>query len=275
MSLCDSLLHAALVYPFRTLFHRPEVALKLCVCGSRAERLAQSLLSASKRSRTHSAKRASGDEGPDIAMMVNPRMMKDHMNGSDGSSITAEAVESLEDAPSEAQWSQMRGNIASVLRSVKTLAVENAALKRDLEKAQGGIELMGTFAASPATSLAGKSKREFKQMGSGSAALSRVASVRSSELTGPARTNSSVRLLPAPTADSSSGFMSSPNPLAAGEKSSPRVRPRSMPRNGSAVEYDAAVDSPLVHAGVSARGPRAVDTSPLLLAKAEGPPVPK
>ena len=146
--------------------------MQICVCGSRAERLAQSLLSRSNsRARVGGGADKGGSDGPDIAMQMNPRLMQDlRTSASDGSGgISAELIESLDDAPSAATWSQLRGSIAQVLRNAKSLATENAALKKSLERVEAGGDIsaaMGTYGASPQAVLGPKSRREFAQVGS-------------------------------------------------------------------------------------------------------------
>lgn len=151
--------------------------MQICVCGSRAERLAQSLLSRSRsRSRVGGGGAdKDGSDGPDMAMQMNPRLMQDlRSSASDGSGgVSAELIESLDDAPSAATWSQLRGSLAQVLRNAKSLATENAALKKSLERAAeaGGDTMaaaMGTYGGSPQAVLGGgaKNRREFAQVGS-------------------------------------------------------------------------------------------------------------
>lgn len=252
------------------ILRRPELALAMCVCGSKAERLAQSLMASRKREGRARAAGGAGDStgggGPDMAMMLNPQLMQQSKSGGSESMVTAELVESLEDAPSPTQWAQMRGNIASVLRNAKSLAAENATLKRNLERAEAGDGLLaaGTHGA---TALAAKSKREFSQVGSsgrlsvaGGQGLPRSPSVRafaSSRAVG-GGSSSAVELAP---------FMSTANPLSGGGSLPSGRRVSVAVSRGKSQRAGATAgvtDSPLVAAGAAASQRRPDDVSPLL-----------
>ena len=279
--------------------------MQIFVCGSRAERLAQSLLSRSNsRARVGGGADKGGSDGPDIAMQMNPRLMQDlRSSASDGSGgISAELIESLDDAPSAATWSQLRGSIAQVLRNARSLATENAALKKSLERVEAGGDIsaaMGTYGASPQAVLGPKSRREFAQVGSaggGTAASMRgLASFGSSrQLQGALQRSPSQR--PASLArpgssgalSSSGGGGSSPslelaplnasspfasaNPLAGSSqlqqpgsrKVAVAVSRRSTSR-GAGAGASAATESPLAGLARGALGAVRSDISPLLL----------
>lgn len=234
------------------LMFKPEIAMKICVFGARAERLAQSLMTSSRRTRSRTAGGDEGKKDGGIDMVVNPQSMQGGSGGS-GIPLSAELIDGLDEAPSAAQWALMRGNIASVIRNAKVLSEENATLKRNLERAKdAGPDLMAAYASSSASKSRRDSRREFAQVETGSESARRaqsgdVSSRRQSTMqrspsTRVGITADATNLLPG----TSSTFS---NPLAkATAPSAKRVgvvvsrKPRSGTGDGS--------NSPLVRAGV-------------------------